>query len=67
MVHMTMLVDERIRELHTIAAELRSARGERGGPNLVRAMRMWAGSALLAAGEALVGGVQPVPARRAVR
>ena len=67
MFHMTAMADERIRELQPTAAELRSARGERGGPSAVQAMRIWAGSALLAAGEVLEGGARPATTGRAVR
>ena len=67
MFHMTAMADERIRELQTTAAELRSARGERGGSGALQAMRIWAGSALLAAGEVLVSGARPATAGRAVR
>ena len=67
MFHMTSLTDERIRDLHTTAAELRSARGEHRAISGVLALRLWAGTTLMAMGEALVSGVQPVKAGRAVR
>ncbi|TAL05640.1 MAG: hypothetical protein EPO00_12560 [Chloroflexota bacterium] len=67
MFHMTTMADERIRELRTTAEELRSARNERSGPGGLQAMRLWAGSALLAAGEALVSGARPATAGRAAR
>lgn len=67
MFHMTSLTYERIRDLHTTAAELRSARGERRSISGLPAIRMWAGTTLMDMGEALVSGVQPVKAGRAVR
>lgn len=67
MFHMTTMADERIRELQATAAELRSARPERGGAGAVQVMRMWAGSVLLAAGEALVSGARPATAGRVAR
>ncbi|MEO8469594.1 MAG: hypothetical protein ABI573_08015 [Chloroflexota bacterium] len=64
---MTALTDERIRELQTTAADLRSARSQRHANSGRLAIRMWAGTTLMAVGEALVGGVQPGTAGRAVR
>ena len=65
--HMTSLTDERVRDLHATAAELRSARGVHRAISGLPAIRMWAGTTLMALGEALVSGVQPVKAGRAVR
>lgn len=67
MFHMTALTDERIRDLHATAAELRSIHGERRAISGPSGIRMWAGTTLMALGEALVSGAQPVKAGRAVR
>lgn len=67
MFHMTTMTEERIRDLRTTAAELRSARTERHAVSGVLGIRMWAGETLMAVGEALVSGVQPVKAGRALR
>lgn len=67
MFHMTTMTDERLRDLRTTAAELRSARSEPHAISGLSAIRMWAGTSLMAMGEALVSGVQPVKAGRAAR
>lgn len=67
MFHLTAMTDERVRELYATAAELRAARGAGAGLRPIRHVRVFLGSAFLAAGSALVSGVQPVATNRAGR
>jgi hypothetical protein len=69
MLYQTMIVDDRLSELHAVAAELRLERAARAGrrPTLGQAVRLRIGTALMAAGTALVSGVRPANVSRAGR
>ena len=62
MLYQTMIVQDRISELQGVAAELRHERAANAGrrrPTWLQATRLRIGTALLAAGTALVSGVSP--------
>lgn len=69
MLHMTTMVDDRIRDLHETAAELRH--GRTAGPDRrmrwAQDVRLRVGTVLLAAGMALVSGARPATTSRAGR
>jgi hypothetical protein len=69
MLHMTTNVDERIRDLHATAADLRNERiaAPDGRPGRAQGLRLRLGTALLAAGAALVSGASPASTSRAGR
>lgn len=69
MVHMTNTVDDRIRDLHATAADLRNERIVTPDSRRGRAhgLRLRIGTALLAAGTALVSGATPATTSRAGR
>jgi len=69
MLHMTTMVDDRIRDLNATAADLRNERkaAPDGRPGRTQGLRLRIGTALLAAGSALVSGASPAVTRRAGR
>jgi len=69
MLHMTTTVDDRIRDLHATATELRNERiaTRDGGPGRAQGLRLRVGTALMAAGSALVSGSSPATTSRAGR
>lgn len=67
MYHLTTLTDERIRDLHATAAELRSGRSAGHRRGRLESIRLGTGTVFLAIGQALVSGARPAQASRAVR
>jgi hypothetical protein len=68
MLHMTNGVDDRIRELHATAAELRYERAATTDrPGTTQGLRVRVGTLLLAAGTALVSSASPASPSRAGR
>ena len=69
MLPMTSMVDDRINDRHTTAAELRHersvARADRIG--WTTGLRLWLGTTLLKVGTALVSGARPVASTSAGR
>ena len=59
MYHLTSATDDRIRDLHETAAELRNARLSRPGTPWFRSLQMRLGTLLLDTGMALVSGARP--------
>ena len=58
MFHMTTFADDRIRDLHDTAAELRNARIAAPATQRLRGLRVAVGTLLLEAGTALVSGAR---------
>jgi len=69
MLHMTTNTDDRIRDLHATAADLRNERlaTPDGRPGRAQALRVRIGIALLFMGAALVSGASPATTSRAGR
>lgn len=67
MFHLTAMTDERIRELHATASELRAERTAGAGRSPLQHLRVFLGTAFLAAGSALVSGARPAATSRAGR
>lgn len=69
MLNMTNGVDDRIRDLHATANDIRNERiaTPDGRPGRAQGLRLRIGTALLAAGSALVSGASPTTTSRAGR
>jgi hypothetical protein len=69
MLHMTTNVDDRIRDLHATATDLRNERivTADSRPGRAQGLRLRIGTALLTAGTALVSGASPATTSRAGR
>ncbi|MBI2763746.1 MAG: hypothetical protein HYX54_08375 [Chloroflexi bacterium] len=67
MFHLTALTSERIHDLHATASELRAEQIAGATQNPLRTLRLFVGTALVAAGTTLVKSAKPVATSRAAR